>query len=385
MRKCILLFWIVGVLLYGDGVFLWEGDYSGLREADQLAFIYHEEQKETLVLSIRYDGRVGNFAWVIPVPSLPKVKLGPENFFYALSDLFVTIGHPRSHLGPVMGKPGRDGEFVSVISREIIGDYDVAILSSTDPDALYRWCDIEGYKLPPKASEVLKPYIDRKWFFVAVKVAAGKKTKGKTLRGELPPLIIEFDSRAIVYPLRISTLNREYVDPKVSKIEEWMGQKIVFMKEWEGIASKIIKQTKEERHRSLPYKDTLLHKLGFDELEKSYEKSLNGEMELADFEALLDMAVNDILESIAHREISGLELTVVAPYYVKPGGGTPVDIMAHLQILFQTQLGTIVFKEYFLDENKNPLFSPSQTMCLTHLSGRLPFSLFTGDLYLVKQ
>ncbi|KIF06927.1 hypothetical protein PL81_04820, partial [Streptomyces sp. RSD-27] len=50
----------------------------------------------------------------------------------------------------------------------------------------------------------LKPYVDRQWEYVAVRLAP--REEGERLYGELDPLRIRFDSARLVYPMRLSRL-----------------------------------------------------------------------------------------------------------------------------------------------------------------------------------
>jgi len=220
---------------------------------------------------------------------------------------------------------------------------------------------------------------------VTVKISQGRGAKETSVEGELAPLRLEFSSGTILYPLRISSLNREYIDPKIRKIDAWLGHKVVFRKEWEEIAKKIIGQTEEDRRKAIPFEETLLYKLGFAELGKSYEKSLNGQMEDRDFSLLINMVINDILEALADKEMIGLELIAVAPYPLTIGKQTPKTVSDYLDITFTSQLEPELLRSYLIDEKGTPLFQPSETMYLTHIGGRIPLSLITRDLYLLQK
>jgi len=98
MRRMMLLLFL-GILAFGDGGFFWQDPYAELEKADQLAFVYYEKQRETLILSISYKGKAGNFAWVIPLPSPPEVSLAPKDFFPQLGELLYSLHHPAHQRG----------------------------------------------------------------------------------------------------------------------------------------------------------------------------------------------------------------------------------------------------------------------------------------------
>ena len=48
---------------------------SLILEPDQKALIYYSRGREQLVISPNYAGDATDFAWVVPVPSVPKVEI----------------------------------------------------------------------------------------------------------------------------------------------------------------------------------------------------------------------------------------------------------------------------------------------------------------------
>jgi hypothetical protein len=99
------------------------------------------------------------------------------------------------------------GAPVDVLGREIIGGYDVARLAADDPAALQKWLDEHGYSAPRGAAPILRAYTDAGWKFVAVKLAPNQSAAGA-----LKPLRMAFDSREIVYPMRLGALADQPID-----------------------------------------------------------------------------------------------------------------------------------------------------------------------------
>ena len=55
---------------FSDGCFI--PRYSvDITEPAQKAIIVYENNRENLILQVKYDGNVSDFAWVVPVPSYP--------------------------------------------------------------------------------------------------------------------------------------------------------------------------------------------------------------------------------------------------------------------------------------------------------------------------
>ncbi|OKK17736.1 hypothetical protein AMK16_21290 [Streptomyces sp. CB00455] len=174
---------------------------------------------EQIVMRFTVGGDAHRAAWIMPVPGRAAVELGDGDVFGELATLtrpeHRTRNHfwPRgrdwpfsSHRGDTAGAPmpGSAAPEVGVVGRERLGDFDVARLTATDPDALKKWLEANGFQLPDRLATEVKPYVDQHWEYVAVRLAP--REQGKALRGDLDPLKIRFDSARLVYPMRLSRM-----------------------------------------------------------------------------------------------------------------------------------------------------------------------------------
>ncbi|MCE5324588.1 DUF2330 domain-containing protein [bacterium] len=221
MRKFILIM-TIGVLFLSfvtsssaDGVMLpqriaWlEKQVKTLiNEPEQKAVIYFNRGEETLIISPRYEGSAKNFAWVIPVPSRPRVEKGDAEIFGDLDRLLLSF---RKTVSPVETP-------INVLEQKTTGDYDVSVLKSTDGNALIQWLDENAYHLPEKASEPVDSYAREGWTFVACKVHDPESAESGLQSGTLTPLKLKFLSRKPVYPLRLSSANPKAFDIAISLI-----------------------------------------------------------------------------------------------------------------------------------------------------------------------
>ncbi|WP_030208419.1 DUF2330 domain-containing protein [Streptomyces bikiniensis] len=172
---------------------------------------------ETIVMRFRVHGDAERAAWIMPVPSRADVSLGDPELFDQIDRLTAPERRDRPYFWPreddwpfdtddgdgAGAMPGA-GTGVGVVGRERLGPFDVARLTATDPGALGGWLRTNGFDLPDRLTGALRPYVDRKWEYVAVRLAPEKK--GAVLRGELTPLRIAFASSEPVYPMRLSRL-----------------------------------------------------------------------------------------------------------------------------------------------------------------------------------
>ena len=229
-KTFLLLFCFVAISLQADGCLIspYLSDYFLLSKADQKAFIYYDGRDETLILSLDYAGKAKDLAWLIPTPTQPKVSKAPKDFFQNLGKLLslykINTGLITGFSTGYGGLPTGKSEKVIVIERKQVGIFQIAILSANDPEALYKWCKQAGYNLPSSTPFIVKPYIDYKWFFIAVKIEKSSLSGEETIEASIHPLKIEFETSQIVYPLRISYLNRLSIGAKVEKIDAWWGR-----------------------------------------------------------------------------------------------------------------------------------------------------------------
>lgn len=171
---------------------------------------------EQIVMRFTVHGDADRAAWIMPVPHRADVTLGDPELFDELERLTAPEHRERGYFWP----RGRDWPFadgdsagaaappgsgsVGVVGRERLGPFDVARLTATDPKALSTWLHRNGFELSDRLADGLRPYVERKWEYVAVRLAPEKA--GDKLYGTLDPLRIRFTNDRPVYPMRLSRL-----------------------------------------------------------------------------------------------------------------------------------------------------------------------------------
>lgn len=205
---------------------------------DQQALIHFKDGRETLAIETRFSGEGTDFAWVVPLPSVPQVSAGTRGLFPSLQFLFrqrvsrgvqhwyvlalivtlalVLLVKRRFELAfaiiltvlicwgmvlPSLGNSRGSAEAVRVHSRETVGAFDVATVSSNEPDALIAWLTRHGYAVDSASQPIIRDYATRGWCFVA------SRLRRPTSSGEpvTPhPLVFRFATERCVYPLRLT-------------------------------------------------------------------------------------------------------------------------------------------------------------------------------------
>ncbi|MFF3287272.1 DUF2330 domain-containing protein [Streptomyces sp. NPDC003023] len=172
---------------------------------------------EQIVMRFTVDSDAPEAAWIMPVPGRATVELADASVFDELVRIAAPEHRTRHYFWPRGGDwpfdsvdgavgaapaPGAEGSGVGVVGRERLGDFDVARLTATDPDALGDWLAENGFEMPEGLGEDLRPYVDQGWEYVAVRLAPSEQ--GTALDGTLDPLRLSFESETLVYPMRLS-------------------------------------------------------------------------------------------------------------------------------------------------------------------------------------
>lgn len=189
-----------------------------LAEPEQQAVLQFDGTRETLYLSVRYEGDAANFGWLVPVPARPEVEEAPAglvadiaNFEYQLRLEAWKAGRLPPAGVLTFGGGGGGGkaakpEPVEVVETKRLGAFDVAVLRASEAGALEGWLTRHGFALPDTdaARAILAHYVEADMYFCAARVALGKR---KRRGGWLTPLTLSFATGRPFFPLRISALH----------------------------------------------------------------------------------------------------------------------------------------------------------------------------------
>ncbi len=173
---------------------------------------------EEIVMQLTVRGNAPTAAWIMPVPHRATVELGDASLLSELETLTAPVRETRHYFWPHAddwpfgGSGNASGDSaapsaaapVRVVGRERLGPFDVARLTATDPTALEGWLTDNGFELPDRLSTALRPYVEQKWEYVAIRLAP--QENGGPLLGRLDPLRLRFASDEPVYPMRLSRL-----------------------------------------------------------------------------------------------------------------------------------------------------------------------------------
>jgi hypothetical protein len=192
-----------------------------------LVVLMREGSRTVLSMQNNYQGPPSDFAMIVPVP----VVLQKENVKTLSNDVFERIDKlaaprlveyweedpcerarriemkmaPRAMAPPAPAKAGASLG-VKIEAQFVVGEYEIVILSASDSAGLDTWLRQGGYKIPPGAEPVLRPYVQQGMKFFVAKVDV-KKVRFEGDQALLSPLRFHFDSPDFFLPVRLGLLN----------------------------------------------------------------------------------------------------------------------------------------------------------------------------------
>lgn len=194
----------------GCGVYIpREGEGGVIQER---ALIRWDGQTEEIVMALGVQGQSSEAAWIMPVPAEATVKLGEAKLFDTLQELTKPKVEQRYGIqwpffaGGSMALEGAVGGAapVTLLKQQTLGPFEISTLAATDAAALSQWLADNGYTFPDGLTEVLQPYVQQEWLYIAARLTPG--AGDEALTGELDPLWITFPSKELVYPMRPTAL-----------------------------------------------------------------------------------------------------------------------------------------------------------------------------------
>lgn len=212
-------------ICFADGKVIRPVNYTGsLEETSQEAIIvFHggDEEKsatEDLILKIEVAGDTDDFAWVVPFPNPPQTAEESDKLFKELFSYVETRlrPQPKAKFSGLKSANAVEGEAidqkVEVISREVVGSYEVAVVKEKIAGSLNEWLEKEGYQPLENAEDVISFYREKDYVFACVKVADTGLKKAKGEKVDLHPLRFTFKTGGrdgVYFPMKMTGLQTE--------------------------------------------------------------------------------------------------------------------------------------------------------------------------------
>lgn len=213
------------------GFYVAKADAKIFNKGSQVIMV-RNGNRTVLTMSNDYQGDVKDFAMVVPVPVVLQekdIRIAKQSLFDQLDAYsgprlveyydenpcyretytrYYSSGALKSEANmPSTTSMDATAEkyHVKIEATYTVGEYDILILSATESTGLKKWLNLNGYKIPTNAEEVLDPYIKSNLKFFVVKVNMEKfKSSGYQ---NLNPIQIEYESAKFMLPIRLGMAN----------------------------------------------------------------------------------------------------------------------------------------------------------------------------------
>ncbi len=185
-------------------------------------------------IQIQYAGAAGDFGWLLPLPSVPKLELGNDELFnqliattqpkYEMKRAFngnCTFQYQFNTNGPggaagatpaADGQNDADKQSTPLVIQSSVGPYDYAVLKADSKQAMLDWLAANHYFVPAGTDDVVGPYIHSGAYFLALKLRPGNAT------GDLQPVVVRYASDLPMIPIVLSSVAAQ---PNMG-IQVWM-------------------------------------------------------------------------------------------------------------------------------------------------------------------
>ena len=176
--------------------------------AENILFVQGEGTVTTHV-QLLYSGEASDFAWILPLPSVPELAVSHNDIFTRLqwaTQPFFQLNFQEDDCGfPIMVLRAAvptdlAEEGVEVVLQEQVGPYDTAVITSEDPQAIVDWLGDNGYQLGDLGVSLLTPYVDDDFYFLALKLAAESEV------GDLQPIAMTYAAERPGIPIRLTAV-----------------------------------------------------------------------------------------------------------------------------------------------------------------------------------
>lgn len=170
----------------------------------------------TAHIQIQYAGDPTQFGWLLPLPSVPTLKVGSDQLFAQLeartAPSYTLTSTPTCQrqsftfgcASPSLSGGARGNEMHTapspLVTEGSVGPYEYAVLDASDQNAMLGWLTENRYVIPNGTAGALAPYVHPGAYFLALKLQSGKST------GDLAPVVVSYASDAPMIPLILTAV-----------------------------------------------------------------------------------------------------------------------------------------------------------------------------------
>lgn len=196
----------------------------------------------TAIIQIQYQGKPGDFGWLVPLPSIPKNRAGQDGIDVSTDEVFaklVATTSPSYTLTPVYTctqQYGSGGDYggngcssggfgcnsdslagaeasfafdagqaptappTPLVIQSSVGPYDFAVLKADSQADMLKWLQDNRYVVPTGSDTAITPYIRPGAYFLALKLQANASS------GSIQPVVLRYQSDYPMVPVTLTSV-----------------------------------------------------------------------------------------------------------------------------------------------------------------------------------
>jgi len=197
---------------------------------EEALIVWNPETKiQHFVRTASFAGARRDFGFLVPTPGRPELEEVDADVFRKLYSIYRRPARRRRSRRPSSMGGGSGGRPVQVIEEREVAGMDAAVLRASDPAALRRWLEDNGYPADEHLDDWLEVYVVKGWYLTAFKIQAGSATAVRTravrmsFSAERPfyPYSEPQRRRSRGRPLRVSVVAPVRMEASVGSLDPW--------------------------------------------------------------------------------------------------------------------------------------------------------------------
>ncbi|MCA9556234.1 MAG: DUF2330 domain-containing protein, partial [Myxococcales bacterium] len=186
-------------------------------QAGERIVFAHEDGKVVAHIQIQYQGDAAEFAWLVPLPSVPELRLGSEEMFTQLDNatapqfLLNQTGFCGGGGGISFGCAADEafasrGDFPPEFQEPVAvdagaaGPYDYAVVRADEKQPMLDWLNENRFFVPDGTAAAMDPYIRPGSYFLALRLRSGESA------GSIQPVVLEYESDFPMVPIILTSV-----------------------------------------------------------------------------------------------------------------------------------------------------------------------------------
>jgi hypothetical protein len=183
------------------------------QQGEQIIFEMNDDGTISAYVQINYTGAATNFAWVVPVPTVPEVDVADMATFDELDLLTQPVFIPpplpacfemstptQMLMGTQAPSPTYSAAEVTILAQGTAGPYEYSVITDDDPDEMFRWLRENGYQIAPAMGPLIRVYNDEDMVFLAMKLQPEAGVQ------DIQPIKMTYESDAPMIPIRLTAV-----------------------------------------------------------------------------------------------------------------------------------------------------------------------------------